>query len=62
MEVRLKYDEYVKWIEKYSEGDHSYPYHCINWFREEKAKRPLNATESKVFLWLERQYGLDNRE
>ena len=62
MEGRLKFREYIDWIEHSTQLDHSYPYHCLEWFREERGKRPLTPVERKVFDWLEGRYGLDNRE
>ena len=62
MEGRLKFREYIDWIEHSTELDHSYPYHCLEWFREERGKRPLTPVECKVFEWLERTYGLDKSD
>jgi len=50
----------MDWIEHSTELDHSYPYHCLEWFREEKTKRPLTPVERKVFEWLTSRYGLND--
>ena len=58
----MNFEELKKWIERYTEGDKTYPYQAMRWYREEQMKRPLNKGEVKVMMWLEKTYGLDEGE
>ena len=44
----MNFEELKKWIERYTEGDRTYPYQAMRWYREEKMKRPLNKGEVMV--------------
>ena len=55
----MNFEELKKWIERYTEGDRTYPYQAMRWYEEERKKRPLSADEQKTVLWLKKTYGID---